>query len=175
MTVSRKNYVTVNIFLLIRNWEKGVREFSILHWILLVLKKSFQGWIMSFNNSNVLQKLFWFLDLFQKVSKTLVVGMFMHTRITLCWRSLNCWSTGDDLEHIKTLLAGTDVIKSCARERVNTKWKFFKLTNVTIFAALLKDIPMGCKDAKLPEPLLKNRTVNCLTSEQNTRQPYNDK
>ena len=83
-------------------------------------------------------------------------------------------STGDDSEYNKTLLAGTDVIESCARERVNTKWKFFKLTKVTIFAALLKDIPMGWKDAVLPEPLLKNWTVNCLTFEQNTRQPYND-
>ena len=49
-------------------------------------------------------------------------------------------STGDELEHIKTLLAGKDVIEPCAHERVNTKWKFLKLTKVTIFAALLKDI-----------------------------------
>ena len=33
---------------------------------------------------------------------------------------------------------------------------------------------MGCKDAVLPERLLKNCTVNCLTFEENTRQPYND-
>ena len=33
---------------------------------------------------------------------------------------------------------------------------------------------MGCKNAVLPEPLLKNHTINCLTSEENTRQPYND-
>ena len=98
---------------------------------------------------------------------------FAHENNTLLEKS-KLLSTGDDLEHIKTSLAGTDVIESCARERVNTKWKFLKLTNVTIFAALLKDIPMGCKDAVLPEPLLKNRTVNCLTFEQNTRQPYND-
>ena len=57
MTVSRKNYVPVNISLLIRNWKKDVREFSISHWILLVLKKSTQSWIMYFNSSNVLQKL----------------------------------------------------------------------------------------------------------------------
>ena len=84
---------------------------------------------------------------------------YSHENNTLLEKS-KLLSTGDDLEHIKTLLAGTDVIESCARERVNTKWKFLKLTNVTIFAALLKDIPMGCKDAVLPEPLLKNRTVN---------------
>ena len=33
---------------------------------------------------------------------------------------------------------------------------------------------MGCKNVVLPEPLLKNCTINCLTYEENTRQPYND-
>ena len=33
---------------------------------------------------------------------------------------------------------------------------------------------MGCKDTLLPEPLLKNHNVNCLTYEKNTLQPYND-
>ena len=33
---------------------------------------------------------------------------------------------------------------------------------------------MGCKDSVLPEPLLKNQKVNCLTFEKNTRKPYND-
>ena len=50
----------------------------------------------------------------------------------------------------------------------------FKLTNLTIFAALLRDIPMGCKDAVLPESLLKSHTVNCLTYEQNIKKPYKD-
>ena len=57
---------------------------------------------------------------------------------------------------------------------MNTKWRFYKLTNLTVFAALLKDVPMGCKNAVLPEPLLRNSTINCLTYEENTRQPYND-
>ena len=56
----------------------------------------------------------------------------------------------------------------------NTRWRFFKLTNLTIFAALLKDIPMGCKDAVLPESLLRNPSIYCLTFERNTRQPYKD-
>ena len=51
---------------------------------------------------------------------------------------------------------------------------FIKITNLTILAALLRDIPMGCKDAVLPESLLKNHTVIILTFEQNTRKPYND-
>ena len=33
---------------------------------------------------------------------------------------------------------------------------------------------MGCKNAVLPEPLLRNGTINCLTFEESTRQPYND-
>ena len=65
MKLSRKNYVRAcqHICLLIRSWKKDVREFSILHWIHLVLKKSTQSRIMSFNNSNVLKKLIWFLAL----------------------------------------------------------------------------------------------------------------
>ena len=42
------------------------------------------------------------------------------------------------------------------------------------FLALLKDVPMGCKDSVLPEPLLENQNVNCLTYEQNTTKPYKD-
>ena len=75
---------------------------------------------------------------------------------------------------LKEILKKTDVIESCTKESSNTKWKFFKLTNLTIFAALLRDIPMGCKDAIIPESISKNHTVNCLTFEKNTRKPYND-
>ena len=32
---------------------------------------------------------------------------------------------------------------------------FLKLTNLTTFASLLKDVSTGCKDTVLPEPLLK--------------------
>ena len=42
------------------------------------------------------------------------------------------------------------------------------------FAALLREVPMGCKDAVLPETLAQKRTVNCPTYEENTRKPYND-
>ena len=80
-------------------------------------------------------------------------------------------SNKDDLAKLKEILKKTDVIESCTKERSNTKWRFFKLKNLTIFAALLRDIPMGCKDAVLPEFLLKNHTVNCLTYEQNTKKP----
>ena len=67
-----------------------------------------------------------------------------------------------------------DIVDICTRERCNTKWKFYQFTNITLFASLLKDVPMGCKDTVLPEPLLKNCIVNCFTFERNTSQPYND-
>ena len=34
---------------------------------------------------------------------------------------------------------------------------------------------MGCRDTVLPEPLLRNGTINCLIFEQNTKQLYSDK
>ena len=74
-------------------------------------------------------------------------------------------SNKDDMAKLKEILKKTDVIESCRKERSNTIWRFFKLTNLTIIAALLRDIPMGCKDTILPESLLKNHAVNCLTFE----------
>ena len=98
---------------------------------------------------------------------------YAHENNTLLDRSkLVC--THDDLAKLKDFLNKTDVIKSCSRERRNAKWRFYKLTNITVFAALLKDVPMGCKKAVLPEPLSRNGTINCLTYEESTRQPYND-
>ena len=61
---------------------------------------------------------------------------------------------------------------------VNKEWTQFRCftswRNLTVIAALLKDVPMGCKDAVLAEPLLKNCTTNCLMFQENTRQSYQD-
>ena len=48
-----------------------------------------------------------------------------------------------------------DIVEQCTQERQITKLRFNLITNVTIFAALLKNIPMGCPHSVLPEPLLK--------------------
>ena len=97
---------------------------------------------------------------------------FAHENNTLQERSkLVC--TKDDLAKLKHFLTKTDVIESCSRETMNTKWRFYKLTNLTVFAALLKNVPMGCKNAVLTEPLLKNHTINCLRYEEKPRQSYN--
>ena len=73
--------------------------------------------------------------------------------------------TPDDITNLKEKIPKMDIVDLCTRERANSTWKFYKLTNLTVFAALLEDVPMSCKDSVLPEPLLKNQNVNCLTFE----------
>ena len=78
------------------------------------------------------------------------------------------------MTNLKYRMQKMDIFDICTRERAKTKWKLYKFTNLTIFASLLKDVPMGCKDTILPEPLLRNGNVNCVTYEKNGLQPYND-
>ena len=87
------------------------------------------------------------------------IYFYAHENNTLLEQS-ELLSNKNDMAKLKEILKKTDVIESCTKERSNTKWRFFEFTNFTIFAALLRDIPMGCKDAVLPESLLKNHTVN---------------
>ena len=67
-----------------------------------------------------------------------------------------------------------DIIEVCPQERQNTNWRFKLITNVTIFAALLENVPMGSPDSLIREPLLRNNQVICLISDAHTQQPYND-
>ena len=98
---------------------------------------------------------------------------YAHENNTVMERAkLVCAQT--DMTNLKDRMQKMDTVDLFTRERANTKWKFYKLTNVTIFASLLKDVPMGCQYTVLPEQLLKNYNVNCLKFERNTRQPYND-
>ena len=83
--------------------------------------------------------------------------------------------TQDDTAKLKEKLQETGIFDHSTRATANTKCRFYKLTNVTVFASLLKDKPLGCTEAVLHEPLLKNHNENCLIFERNTRQPYNDK
>ena len=81
--------------------------------------------------------------------------------------------TNEDLVRIKNVLSNTDVIEACTK-RANTKWKLYKIKNVNDIAALLREVPMGYKNAALPEPITKNHTVNRLTYEQNTENRTGD-
>ena len=99
--------------------------------------------------------------------------LYAHENNTLLDRSkLVC--TKDDLTKLKDILNKTDLINSCSREKMSTKWRFYKLKDLTVFAALFKDVPMGCMDAVLPKLQRKNHTINCLNFHENARQPYSD-
>ena len=93
---------------------------------------------------------------------------YAHENITLLDRcKLVC--THNDLAKLKGFLNKTDVIESSSRERMNTKWRFYKLTNLTVFAAVLKDVPMQSNSTQSYR-----ETIDCLTYEENKRQPTND-
>ena len=83
-------------------------------------------------------------------------------------------ATTEDLTKIKTLLSSTDVIDSSTRKRANTNWNFYKLTNVTKCVAILRVVPMGCRNTILQDPLLKKYSIKCLTFKKSTRKPFND-
>ena len=82
-------------------------------------------------------------------------------------------SNRNDLLNMQNEIEKLDLIETCTQERQNSKWRFTLITNVTVFAALLTNIPMGCTDSPLPEPLLRNPEVNCLLSNGHD-EPYND-
>ena len=106
----------------------------------------------------------------KKIEDGLCRYVYAHENNTILERAkLVC--TPVDMTNLKDRMQKMDIVDVCTRERANTMWKFYKLTNITVFVSLLKDIPMGCRDTVLPEPLLKNHNVNCLTFDRSTRQP----
>ena len=92
---------------------------------------------------------------------------------TLLDRSkLGC--TRNDMMKLRESVNKTDVIELCSRKKMNRKWRFHKLKNLTVFAALLKNVPMVCMDAVRAKPLLSNLAISFFTFEENTRQPLFD-
>ena len=47
--------------------------------------------------------------------------------------------TQADLTNLKDRMQKMDIVDICTREKANTKWKFYKLQNLTVFASVLKD------------------------------------
>ena len=97
---------------------------------------------------------------------------YNHENKTIMGRSKLVCIKGD-MTNLKDRFQKMDNVDICTRERTNTKWKFYKNTDLTIFASLLKYVPMDCKETVLPETLLKNHNMKCLTFMRNTRQSYN--
>ena len=52
----------------------------------------------------------------------------------------------EDLLELQKSLDEVSIVELSTRERSSTKWNFLFATNVTFFAALLKSIPVDCKN-----------------------------
>ena len=88
---------------------------------------------------------------------------YAHENNTFFEKSHLLCSKGDVVS-LQDRVEKMDFIETCAQERANKKWRCALTTNVTIFCALLNNIPMGCLDAVIPEQLLRRRVVNCLVT-----------
>ena len=84
-------------------------------------------------------------------------------------------ATKEGLLKIKNVSSNSNVIKACMKKPAIKISKLYKVKKVTVFAALLRDVRMWCKDAVLPERLTKNNTFNYVTYQENTKKQYNDK
>ena len=171
---SKKNSKQVNISSLTLSLEKGrhrVFNFAMSTFDNSLINKKLD---LVFNGLKFAAKVnFAFGFLLKNVEDGSCRYFYAHENNTLMERSkLVC--TPDDNTNLKEKLQKMDIVDICTQERANTKWKLDKLTNLTVFAALLKNVSMCCKDSVLPEPVLKNQNVNCLTFEKNTRKPYNE-
>ena len=87
---------------------------------------------------------------------------YAHEKNTFFEKSHLLCSKGD-LISLQDRVQKMNLVEKCAQKE-NTEWRFALTTNVTIFCPLLKNIPMGCIDAVLPEQLLRRPDVNCLVS-----------
>ena len=78
-----------------------------------------------------------------------------------------------DLASLKSQLDGVNFIESVTSQHPDTKWKFYRLTNVSIIATLIHGVPMGCSGIILPDYLTTNPHITTLTQDAN-RHPIND-
>ena len=173
ITAWEKICVVVNIFWWILNLKGRDTKYSITQWKLST-KQSWTRNLINFQQFEMSSKSesgFWFhFEAYRRWR----IQILLRTRKQYPAGSIQTCVHPWRLSKAERFSQKTDVIKSCSRGGMNTKWRFYKLTNLTVFGALLKNVPLGCKNAVLPEPLLRNGLINCLTFEENTRQPNND-
>ena len=83
------------------------------------------------------------------------------------------FDNNEDLLELRKIVDILNIAELSAGERSSTKWKLFA-TNVTfLFAALLKSVPVGCKQVAIPPHLVKGAGIICLTWTVNMEQ-YNN-
>ena len=92
---------------------------------------------------------------------------------SLIFNTSQILSNEKDLDKIIAKLSLEDFVERATRERPNTKWKFAFATNMTVFAAILKEIPLGCPNLEIPSCILKNKKIFCLSTNSSYK-PYNN-
>ena len=117
--------------------------------------------------SSILMKLIKMKEVFEKLNSAAKVNLalgfilrnvntdeyryfYAHEKNTVFAKSHLLCSKGD-LVSLQDRTEKMDLLETCAQELENTNWRFALTTNLTIFCALLKTIPMRCIDAVLPE------------------------
>ena len=67
------------------------------------------------------------------------------------------------LDNIIAKFSLEDFVETATRKRPNTKWKFAFATNMTVFAAILNEIPLSAQNLEIPSRILKNKKLFCLS------------
>ena len=78
------------------------------------------------------------------------------------------------MSELQNIPVELNIVELRTQERCSTKWKHLFATNVTVFAALLKSVPVECKDVLLPARLVKRNDVNCLSYKANKERSNNN-
>ena len=101
--------------------------------------KVFNYAVETLNETIANEKLDHFLQQFEMCSKVNLAfgfilkitedGRFSYFRYNTLLDRSKPLCTRDDLAKLKDSFNKTDVIESCSRERMNTKWRFYKLKN----------------------------------------------
>ena len=102
-----------------------------------------------------------------------VVGFQSHTKNHILG-TMYTWGHKIDSSKIRNLLSNTRVLELCRKKLAKTNWDLEKLTNVTIFASLLKDVAMVFTGSVWPDAMVKNHSVKRLFFEEILGKLYND-
>ena len=83
-------------------------------------------------------------------------------------------ANANDLLNLKRQLQEINYISKVTANRPDTKSKFYKLTNVTITATLLRNVLLGCPDIELPQFLIGHKGVTTLLFDRTNNKLHSD-
>ena len=78
-----------------------------------------------------------------------------------------------DIDRLMEKLNDMDLLANMVKQRKNTKWLFFKLTNVVFYVNKTAFV-LGGESEMLPKHILNSRAIHALTHNRITKEPFND-